>query len=100
MTHWENEINLHVGQTIYNPKGIGKLEITFDVMNFANMLNKKWGATYGNVYNVSPLTLSNVTLSEDGMTASPTFKYNSNSAPSHAAIDSRWHCQVGLRLSF
>lgn len=98
-TKWENEINLHFGQTIYNPKGIGKLEVTFDIMNFANMLNKKWGATYGNAYNVSPLSLAGMAKGADG-NYTPSFTYNSNNAPTPSAIDSRWHCQVGLRFSF
>ena len=27
LTKWEHEINLHLAQTIYNPKGLGKLEL-------------------------------------------------------------------------
>ncbi len=99
-TAWEHEINLHLAQTIYNQNGIGKLEFTFDIMNFANMLNRKWGATYGNVYNVSPLAVHGVTTAADGSTRTPSFAYNTNSYPTKSPIESRWHCQVGLRLSF
>lgn len=99
LTPWENEINLHLGQTIYNPQGIGKLEFTLDIMNFANMLNKKWGATYGNVYSVAPLKLDAVTNNGDG-TYSSRFSYNSNNAVTKASVNSRWHCQVGFRLTF
>lgn len=98
-TAWEHEINLHLAQTIYNPKGLGKLEFTFDIINFANMLNKKWGATYGNVYNLSPLAVQSVTAGADGnMTA--TYTYNTNSYPQKSDVNSRWHCQVGIRLTF
>lgn len=100
LTSWENEINLHFGQTVYAPKNLGKLEITFDIMNFANLLNKKWGAQYGNVYNVSPLSVTKVTMDAAGKAATPAFTYNVNSEPQPAAISSRWHCQVGVRLSF
>ena len=44
LSNWEHEIDLHLAQTIYNVQGIGKLEFTFDIINFANMLNKKWGS--------------------------------------------------------
>ena len=59
LTKWEHEINLHLAQTIYNPKGLGKLEFTFDIINFANMLNKKWGATYGSLYTFHRFPLQN-----------------------------------------
>lgn len=99
LTKWENEVNLHIGQTIYNPKGLGKLEFTFDIINFANMLNKNWGATYGNVYNQSPLSTQTVSTDANGNKVA-SFAYNSNSYPTKSNISSRWHCQVGLRLTF
>ena len=34
---------------------IGKLEFTFDIINFANMLNKKWGASYSSALLYAPL---------------------------------------------
>ena len=101
-TPWENEVNLHFGQSIY-AKNLGKLEFTFDITNFANMLNKKWGTQYGNAYNVSPVSVKKVstTTGASGNTvASPEYTYNANSNPTAAPILSRWHCQVGLRLTF
>ena len=65
LTKWEHEINLHLAQTIYNPKGLGKLEFTFDIINFA---------TPNYIYNKSEITKSDVS--------------------------SRWHAQVGIRLTF
>lgn len=65
LSNWEHEIDLHLAQTIYNAQGLGKLEFTFDIINFANMLNKKWGASYSSAYNLSPLTV--VSLSTDEM---------------------------------
>ena len=85
LSNWEHEIDLHLAQTIYNAQGLGKLEFTFDIINFANMLNKKWGASYSSAYNLSPLTV--VSLSTDA-------KINKSD------ISSRWHAQVGIRLTF
>ena len=38
---WENRVDLHVAQDIFVLKDRGsKFQVTFDVTNFANMLNK------------------------------------------------------------
>ena len=94
LTPWENEVNLHFAQNIYNIKGVGKFQITFDVMNFANMLNKHWGAHYSNAYNLSPLTLTKI---ENGVGV---YQFNTNSKPVASDTGSRWHAQVGFRLEF
>ena len=86
----------HLAQTIYNPKGLGKLEFTFDIINFANMLNKKWGATYGSLYNLSPIPLQ--TDNVDSQTT-PNYIYN-KSEITKSDVSSRWHAQVGIRLTF
>lgn len=99
LSPWENEVNLHLSQTIHNIQGVGKLEFTFDIINFANMLNKKWGATYGNIYNVSPVRVTGITSDSNG-NRTPTFQYNSNNNITKSDVSSRWHAQVGVRLTF
>lgn len=94
LSNWEHEIDLHLAQTIYNVQGVGKLEFTFDIINFANMLNKKWGASYESAYNLSPLTLQS--FAKDG---TPQYTYN-KAEIKKSDISSRWHCQVGVRLTF
>ena len=95
LSKWEHEIDLHLAQTIYNIQGMGKLEFTFDIINFANMLNKKWGASYESAYNLSPLTLEYF----DKTTGNAAFSYN-KAEIQKSDISSRWHCQVGVRLTF
>lgn len=95
LSNWEHEIDLHLAQIIYNIQGMGKLEFTFDIINFANMLNKKWGASYESAYNLSPLTLEYF----DKTTGNAVFSYN-KAEISKSDISSRWHCQVGVRLTF
>ena len=99
LSKWEHEIDLHLAQTIYNVKGLGKLEFTFDIINFANMLNKKWGASYSGTYNVSPLRVATMYKGSDG-NYTPGYMYNSNNEVQKSDIASRWHAQVGVRLSF
>lgn len=95
LSNWEHEIDLHLAQTIYNIQGMGKLEFTFDIINFANMLNKKWGASYESAYNLSPLTLEYF----NEKTGYAEFSYN-KAEIQKSDISSRWHCQVGVRLTF
>ena len=97
MTEWEHQIDLHFGQKIYW-KNICNFEFTFDIMNFANCLNKKWGAQYSNVYNVSPLMISKMTKGADG-NYTPVYQYN-NPRLTKSDILSRWHMQLGFRVSF
>lgn len=98
LTPWEHEINLHLAQTIHNIKGLGKLEFTFDIINFANMLNKEWGATYGSYYNLSKLSVKAVDKTADGVYA-PQYTFNNAELQKHD-IYSRWHAQVGVKLTF
>lgn len=100
LSPWEHEFNVHVAQDIFCIKDRGsKIQLTFDVINFANMLNKKWGATYVSAFNVAPLGIAGVTKGSDGNYA-PSFTYNSNNTVSKSDTGSRWHAQVGVKLIF
>ena len=95
LSKWEHQIDLHLAQHIYNVQGVGKLEFTVDIINFANMLNKKWGASYESAFNLSPITLQSFD------TATGNAQFISNKAEiKKSDIGSRWHCQVGVRLTF
>ena len=102
LSDWEHEVDLHLAQSIYNINGIGKLEFTFDIINFTNMLNKKWGANYSVSWNYSPLKVESLASSTQGdaKVYTPTYSYNAANTPDKSDVSSRWHCQVGLRLSF
>jgi hypothetical protein len=57
------------------------------------MLNKKWGASYDSAFNLSPVTLE---YFKDGKAY---YSYN-KAEIKKSDIGSRWHCQVGVRLTF
>lgn len=101
LSEWEHEINLHIAQDIFYLKERGsKIQITFDVINFANMLNKKWGANYYLPYNLTPLTVYNTNTDANGPTV-PGYTYmDTSNVLTKNDISSRWHCQVGVRLTF
>lgn len=95
---WENRVDLHFAENIFYLKNRGsKIQLTLDILNFANLLNKKWGAIYGSMYNQSVLKVTKVT-NADGV-ATPTFGYNNPSIYANN-ISSRWHMQVGCKITF
>lgn len=97
LTHWQNSIDLHIAQDIYFWKQKGaKVQVTFDVLNFANMLNKKWGYVYSAPYSINPIS---VTTDKNSGTQSYTFNSGTSSV-TKADISSRWHAQVGVRVVF
>lgn len=102
LTNWEHEINLHVAQDIFYLKERGsKIQVTFDVINFANMLNKKWGANYYLPYNLTPVTVAKSSQKNADGILVPEYTYKDTSnVLSKNDISSRWHCQVGVRLTF
>ncbi|MDP5044178.1 MAG: TonB-dependent receptor, partial [Leeuwenhoekiella sp.] len=80
-----------------------KLEITADIFNFTNFLNKDWGVrTFTNFGQVQLLSFQR--FAADGTT--PQYNYNPSSVENRNIIDdsglqsSRWQMQVGVRYSF
>ncbi len=95
LTPWQNQIDLHIAQDIFYIKERGsKVQLTFDVMNFANMLNKEWGADWSAPYNVAPVKV--------GYDSNGDVYYNFNyiSEVTKSNISSRWHAQVGAKVIF
>lgn len=96
---WENTIDLHFAENIFYLKNRGsKIQLTLDIMNFTNLLNKKWGASYGsNLWAIQVLKVASV--SNANGVATPTFSYN-NPAVTADNLQSRWHMQVGCKVTF
>jgi len=96
---WENHFDLHFAENFYYLKGKSeKVELTFDIINFGNMLNKKWGAVYGSDYNVQPLKVTALTTNSNGDKI-PTYSYQDDKVYK-SDFSSRWHLQVGLKVTF
>ncbi len=99
LANWENRIDLHVAQDFFYLKNRGsKVELTFDVYNFANMLNKNWGVSYSSAYNQNILQCEGVDQTADGNKIAK-FSYKGY-GPQKSDIYSRWHAQIGLRVTF
>jgi hypothetical protein len=91
------EFGLNFGENTH------KIEITADIFNFTNLLNKEWGVrTFTNFNQVQLLNFEG--FQDDGTT--PTFTYNPSASETKNVIDdsglnsSRWQMQIGLRYTF
>ncbi|QNK64011.1 TonB-dependent receptor [Pedobacter sp. PAMC26386] len=100
---WVNRFDLRISQqikTVFGEKANNRFEVSVDIINFGNMLNKNWGLTqipsitnfmqFRGMVNSTQLTPT-YTVSQDLTTS--TFKNNT-------AIASRYQIQVGVRYSF
>jgi len=113
-TPWSHIFDLHLAQDfLINTRGGKKhnLQITFDVFNVGNLLNKNWGLVkLPSITTVQlPATLSGSILSYKGSNPAangvggpiPTYSYSPvNGSFINAPFDSRWRGQLGLRYSF
>jgi hypothetical protein len=93
---WENRIDLHLAENIFVMKAWGsKLQLTCDIINFANMLNKHWGISYASAYNVTPLNYA-----YNKTAAAYQYSYNTKGTVTRSDIYSRWHMQIGAKIVF
>ena len=95
---FESHFDFHFGQKfgIKAGKYVHALEITFDILNVANLLNKNWGRTFSSSYNsefVTPLTYSG-----DGKFQ---FLHDGDYPLVYpSTYYSRWRGQIGLKYTF
>ena len=96
---WENQFDLHIAQDFFYLKNRGsKVSLVFDILNVANLLNHDWGTTYSSSTAQQILRVDAVKDDKAG---------NKYGVFSYAAqglqinnIASRWHMQLGLRVTF
>ena len=101
-TPWEHVVDMRIAQDFLVGLGENKhsLQITFDVFNFTNLLNKDWGRQY-NVANQAYNLLTAVNRTT-GPVASRGKGYNftPNQTPWNLTFASRFQGQIGIRYSF
>jgi len=99
---FESHFDFHVGQkfSFHAGKQVHSIELTFDVVNVANLLNKNWGRSYGlgiNQY-YSPIVYGKDSVTNEyGYSFQQKADYTMFST---SDILSRWRGQIGLRYSF
>lgn len=99
LAKWENHVDLHIAEDFYylNKRG-SKISLTFDIVNFTNMLNKKWGTVYADSWSVNVLKVAQTKKGADG-NYSASYQFLGNEV-NESPVSSRWHAQVGLRVTF
>jgi len=98
-TPFENHFDLRIAQDFYINAGGKKhqLEVSFDILNFMNLFNTKWGRAYSIEYGEA----EPVSFAWNGNIPTYTFTPPTTSTPWQISdFDSRWRAQFGVRYSF
>lgn len=94
---WEHQFDVRLMQDIGGMIGTTKnrLQLSFDIFNFTNLLNKEWGRQFS--YSNQAYTLISYSSSNGGgYTFSPLTAQN----PYTESFSSRWQGQIGVRYLF
>ncbi|MEO7176438.1 MAG: carboxypeptidase regulatory-like domain-containing protein [Saprospiraceae bacterium] len=103
-------LDLKIIQDFYIPKKNGgrhNFQITFDVFNFTNLINKEWGRKYfvsNDLYSL--LNLENASALASGAETQPKYSFvkpkatGINNIDDSGVVSSRWQGQIGVRYSF
>lgn len=95
--HWD----LHFAQNfIYNKERGSRFELSLDIMNVGNLLNREWGMYKSSTYGLQPLKITSVTPTADGSGVVPTYSWKGSTRLYDYEFGSRWHMQVGARITF
>ncbi|UOR03973.1 TonB-dependent receptor [Hymenobacter aerilatus] len=101
---WTHQVDLRVAQD-FNFMAGGKrntIQITLDIINAGNLLNREWGRQYFVNNNAAEI----LRVESTGPNVQPTFSFpssyvsNGNRAYSIAPLASRWQSQLGIRYIF
>ena len=98
LASFENHFNLHIAENITYLKERGsKIQITFDITNLGNLLNHDWGTYYESTYNLQVLKYSSI--KENGKIVGYNYSFNDGEL-SISDFYSRWHAQIGIKVTF
>jgi hypothetical protein len=100
---WTHQIDMRIAQTFYFQAG-GKrnsLEVSFDVINVGNLLNREWG----NQYTVLNNAIELLKVESKAAGQQPTFSFPTSFTTTNRSYDiapfaSRWQGQLGVRYTF
>ncbi|MBC7828381.1 MAG: TonB-dependent receptor [Chitinophagaceae bacterium] len=101
-TPWEHVIDMRLAQDFYLTVGENKhtLQLTFDVFNFTNLINKEWGRQYS-VANQAYSILTSVNRTTGPVPSrGKGYNYTPGQTPWNLNFGSRFQGQLGIRYSF
>ena len=96
---FEHHFDFQVAEDIfYDRKSGRKMQVTMDLLNLTNLLNREWGLTYASTITRSPLEF---TLSDDAAgNKVPEFSFHKDNAIYLNDFTSRWRLQLGVKFTF
>ena len=97
-TPWTNRVDIRFAQIIPVDQKWGKLEITWDIINFLNAVNSEWGRVkYVYNQNDSPINYRGIDAS-----GKPMFSFTRSTKDRFVSsgIASLWQMQFGFRYTF
>ena len=99
-TPWEHVVDARLAQDFSVKAGSKRhaLQLTFDVFNFTNLLNKDWGRQFS-VGNQAFNVLSAVNRTS-GAFQGKGYNFNPTLDPWSTSFGSRWQGQLGIRYTF
>jgi len=98
---WSEYIDLKVTQDIPDFMGMGAFQISLDILNVANLLNKDWGKVELTTFDYAAVRLQG-RITHNGRANTPVYSFtkpNNNSPYSISDISSRWAMQFGVRYT-
>ncbi len=99
-SNWAHIVDLKFLQDFTLKKNT--LQLSFDIFNFTNLLNKEWGKVNFRPSNSQPIRFEDFEADD----TTPTFSFDPNTAANLDRVDdsgilsSRWQMQIGLRYIF
>ncbi len=94
---WSHQVDARLMLEIPSIRG-HKLEITFDILNLTNFLNKDWGIVKAVTFQQAFLLVFH---SLDPTTGKPRFRWTNPPRPEIPLdLASRWQAQIGIRYTF
>ncbi|MFR9551690.1 MAG: TonB-dependent receptor [Rikenellaceae bacterium] len=100
LSPFEHHFNLHFAQNyIYNKAKGSRIEVSCDIMNIGNLLNREWGMYSASTYDAYPLEIKSVTESSTGV-YTPEYSWNGSQVIGFDEYSSRWYMQLGVRVTF
>jgi hypothetical protein len=106
-TPWNNQLDLRLMHDFNIKVGqkINTVQLTFDIINFSNMINKNWGVYYFTPNTINSSVDPGLSIASRGTAVNGALPINGGytTPTSKWSIDqfsSRWQAQVGVRYSF
>jgi hypothetical protein len=100
LSPFENHFDLHIAQDFFVTVAGRRntIQLSFDVLNVGNLLNRAWGMYNSPAYSYTPIAVKSVDPN-----GTPTFQFTKPAGDTLYGISdfySRWRSQVGVRYIF